>query len=178
MLEPEVRRAIESQHPDIAFDWSAVLANQQVVDAALDRRPRRPRDEGPTPEPTLSAAPAGDEAHERPGARSRFSVPSTIAGETPDEQIAFLARWSALVREHLARQTLEPSRQAALQALAERLSPAAWTDADQIAAGLPVAAEALERLSRVFSRRRGRPRRGAIRPPDGGAAEGPAGSDT
>jgi hypothetical protein len=38
--------------------------------------------------------------------------------------------------------------------LAERLNSSAWTDADQIAAGLQEAGEALERLSHVFSRRR------------------------
>ena len=31
-LEPDVLRDIEAQHPDIAFDWKAVLDNQQVVD--------------------------------------------------------------------------------------------------------------------------------------------------
>jgi len=41
------------------------------------------------------------------------------------------------------------------------LGNAGWTDADQIAAGVPQATEALERLSRVFARRR---RRGKRRP--------------
>jgi len=44
-------------------------------------------------------------------------------------------------------------------ALAERLNPSAWTDADQITTGLQQAGEALERLSRVFARRRRRGRR-------------------
>ena len=30
-LEPDVLRDIESQHPDIAFDWKAVLGNRQVA---------------------------------------------------------------------------------------------------------------------------------------------------
>jgi hypothetical protein len=57
-------------------------------------------------------------------------------------------------------------------ALTERLNPAAWTDADQIAVGLQQAAEALERLSRVFARRRrARRRSGAVRSPSSGAAQ-------
>jgi hypothetical protein len=171
-LEADVRRAIESQHPDIAFDWTAVLANQQVVDTSLERRPRRPRsDEAPADEASASTADAAESRQGRPASRPRLSVPPTIAGETPDEQIAFLTHWYTALREHLASQTLEPSRVAALQALAERLNPAAWTDADQIAAGLPIAAEALERLSHVFSRRRRRPRRGPARAPGGPPAE-------
>lgn len=61
-------------------------------------------------------------------------------------------------------------------ALTERLNPAAWTDADQIAAGLQQASEALERLSRVFSRRRRRTRRRSndSRP----ASPGPTQSDS
>ena len=51
-----------------------------------------------------------------------------------------------------------------LFALAERLNPAAWTDADQITAGLQQAAEALQRLSHVFAKRRRRSRSGPARP--------------
>jgi hypothetical protein len=56
-------------------------------------------------------------------------------------------------------------RQEALLALNERLNPATWTDADQIAAGLQQAAVALERLSRVFAKRRKRARRRPQPPP-------------
>jgi hypothetical protein len=86
-------------------------------------------------------------------------VPSAIEGATPDDQIAFLGKWYVLIRERIPRRTSDPVRQEALMALAERLNPAIWTDADQIAVGLQQASEALERLSRVFSRRRRRARR-------------------
>jgi hypothetical protein len=85
-------------------------------------------------------------------------VPSTIEGATPDEQIAFLTEWYPPIRERVPRRTSDPVRQEALLALTERLNPSAWTDADQITAGLQQAAEALERLSRVFARRRRRDR--------------------
>ena len=56
-----------------------------------------------------------------------------------------------------------------LNALADRLNPANWTDADQITAGLQQAAEALERLSHVFAKRR---RRGRRRPKEQRPAPG------
>ena len=88
--------------------------------------------------------------------------------------MAFLTHWYPLVRERIPLRTSDPVRQEALLALAERLNPATWTDADQIVAGLPRAAEALERLARVFSRRRRRPRRAPAKaadaPPTGAAS--------
>jgi hypothetical protein len=62
-----------------------------------------------------------------------------------------------------------------LLALAERLNPATWTDADQIAAGLLEAAQALERLSHVFARRRRRARKrpAGARPPEPPATSAP-----
>src|SRR5207249_179314 len=98
-----------------------------------------------------------------------------------DEQIAFLTTWYPMVRERVPRRTSDPARQEALLALAERLNPSAWTDADQITAGLQQASEALERLSRVFSRRRRRPRRAARPEPapraDGSPDNGSSSSD-
>ena len=135
-LDPDVLRELEAQYPDIAFDWKAAPDVQAPPPA-------------PAPAPPSPSTPAPS-----PGA-----VPSAIEGATPDDQIAFLGRWYALIRERIPRRTSDPVRQEALIALTERLNPASWTDADQIAAGLQQASEALERLSRVFSRRRRRTRR-------------------
>jgi hypothetical protein len=160
-----VLRSLEAQFPDIAFDWKAVIDNQQLVEPASDlRRPRKRRtaDEergtpAAAPVPAAAAQPPTDAGEPPPAARPPF--PSTIEGSTPDEQIAFLTRWYPLVRLRIPQRTADPARQAALLALAERLNPTAWTDADQITTGLQQAAEALERLSRVFSKRRRRSRR-------------------
>jgi len=175
-LEQETIRQIERQHPDIAFDWQAVRETQQVVEPAPDfrrRRPRRDQDdaaEGPA-EPAESPAPSPPQRTvEKPGAAAasssapaassaRLQVPAVIGGQTPDEQIAFLLHWHPLICERLALRTADPERRDALLALAERLNPASWTDADQITTGLQQAAEALERLSRVMARRRRRARR-------------------
>jgi len=170
-LEPEVLRDIESLFPAISFDWKTVIANRQLVESAPEprRRKRRPAEtaaaEGHAPPTAESPAEAvSPSAAEQVVAPPRPSIPSAIEGATPDEQMAFLARWYPIVRERIPLRTADPVRRDALTALAERLNPATWTDADQIAAGLERAAEALERLSRVFSRRRRRSRRSSGRP--------------
>jgi hypothetical protein len=159
-LEPEVLRQIERQHPDIQVDWKAVVDNQQVVEPPSDqRRPRRreapsaPAAKAAEPAPAASAVPPQQQQPPRP------AVPSAIEGTTAEEQIAFLTIWYPRLRERVPKRTGDPARQEALLGLAERLNPANWIDADQIAAGLQQAGEALERLSHVFARRRRRSRR-------------------
>jgi hypothetical protein len=169
-FEPQVRHDIEILHPAIAFDWKAVMADRQVIETGPEtRRPRRPRrsEAERSPAPVVAAAqPPGVEPAESPAlaAPPLPPIPSTIKGSTPDERMAFLALWYPIVRDRIPQRTSDPTRQEALLALAERLSPAAWTDADEIAAGLQAAAESLGRLSRVFSRRRRRSKRTPSRP--------------
>jgi hypothetical protein len=202
-LDPDVLRQIEQRYPDIAFDWTVVRENQQLVDSTPDmrqRRERRPRrEENETPAaapPPPVAAPAAEpppptppppreqraeavrpeaNASTEPPApiAARPAIPSTLEGATPDEQIAFLARWYPIVRDRIPARTTDPLRQETLLGLAERLNAAAWTDADQITAGLQEAGEALERLSRVLARRRRRARKrpGPGAPADDDAAE-------
>lgn len=160
-LEPEMLKQIEASHPEIDFDWTAVFSNQQMVDTSLDRRPRkRPSSETPPPAP--------------PQPVPQSQVPAKIEGATPDEQMAFLTRWYGVIRERIPQRISDPERQQALLAVAERLNCAAWTDVDEITAGLQAAAEALERLSHVFAKRRRRKKRGsagdAARPEAGTAA--------
>lgn len=182
-LEPDVLREIEAQYPEIAFDWKDVREHQQHIEMSPEPRRRRPskREEGAeavAPEAAAPPAPAPAQAAPSPPAPapSVGTVPSAIEGATPDDQIAFIGKWYVLIRERIPRRTSDPVRQETLMALCERLNPAAWTDADQIAAGLQQASEALERLSRVFSRRRRRARRrpNGSRP----ATPGPTQSDS
>ena len=182
-LDPEVLREIEVQYPDIAFDSKDVREHQQHIEISPEPRRRKPpkREEAVAAEPEAPAqAPAQTSAPSPPAvsgpAPSAGTVPSMIEGATPDDQIAFLGRWYLLIRERIPRRTSDPVRQEALMALAERLNPATWTDADQIAAGLQQASEALERLSRVFSRRRRRTRRRSNDSPP--ASPGPTQSDS
>ena len=165
-LDREVLRELEARYPDIAFDWDSVRENQQIVEAAPERR-RRPRGDGEVAAPgtpvasETAAAPQGPAPAAPPSAPAHPPLPAAIDGATPDEQIAFLTTWYPLVRDRITHRPFEPERRDALMALAERLNPAAWTDADQITTGLQHAAEALERLARVFSRRKRRQRKRA-----------------
>ena len=153
-LEAEVLEQIEAQHPDIEFDWNAVFHNQQVIETAPEPRRARKR-------PAGEGAVEGGPVQQQPPPAPRFTVPSTIEGATPDEQIAFLSQWYSAVREKIPVRAQDPERQQALFTLAERLNPAAWTDADEITAGLEQAAEALQRLSHVFAKRRRRSKKRA-----------------
>jgi hypothetical protein len=170
---PEVLRQIETEHPDITFDWKSVFANQQIVDSTSE--PRRPRKRRPeTEQPETSSIPK--EEPQTAVSPPRPSIPSTLQGATPDEQIAFLNELYPKIREMIPQRTSDPARLEALTTLADRLNPAAWTDADQIAEGLVRAAEALERLSHVFSRRRRR-RRSPKAPADTAPSDGPSSTD-
>jgi hypothetical protein len=124
-----------------------VFHNQQVVEASTE--PRRPRKRP-------AEAPAEPRQAQPQQPVPRPAIPSKIEGATADEQIAFLVRWHAVIRERIPQRISDPARQQVLLALAERLDSAAWTDADEITAGLQQAAEALERLSHVFAKRRRR----------------------
>ena len=164
-FDPEVLRDIEAYHPAITFDWKAVMADRHVVETGPEpRRPRKPRrsadDRAPAADAAASPRPRVQPVEpSAPTALPRPPIPSTLEGSTPDAQIEFLAHWHPIVRDRIPHRTSDPARREALLALAERLNPAAWTDADEITAGFQAAAEALDRLSRVFSRRRRRSRR-------------------
>jgi hypothetical protein len=163
-LERDVLREIERQYPDIQFDWTAVREHQQIIEPPPEYRRRKPaRREEQEPEteavppPPPAAVPPVPVAVQPPSPRPQ--VPSVLEGATPDEQIAFLEGCYPGIRARVLHRSDEPARREALLALVERLNPAAWTDADQITAGLQGASETLERLSRVLSRRRRRGRR-------------------
>src|SRR5688572_14596889 len=160
-LEPEVLRHLEAEHPDIDFDWSVIRENQQIVEPVIEQRRRRPKREEPEAAPAaiperVEVVPVSTPVPPEPRGPA---IPSAMQGTTPDEQIAFLAEWYPIVRQRIPRRTSDPARQEALLALAQRLNPTNWTDADQITSGLQEAAQALERLSHVFAKRRRRARR-------------------
>lgn len=159
-LDPQILREIEARHPEIAFEWKAIRENQQVIEPAPEQRRRRPRSEAAesAPAPSVTAQAPAAAAEPEPADRPR-QIPPAIAGATADEQIAFLGEWYPIIRERIDKRVTDPARREVLATLAERLNPSAWTDADQITTGLQQAGEALERLSRVFARRRRRGRR-------------------
>jgi hypothetical protein len=177
LLDPAVVHEIEAQHPEIEFDWRALFDNRQVIDTAAEPRRQRGgrggegaegrnkrRDEPAPPPPrrveVIEAPPAAPEpAASTEPPKEHFRVPAAIEGITREEQIAFLVKWYGEVRERIPHRTHDPVRRETLLLLAERLNASAWEGEEQIAAGLQHAAEALHRLSRVFSKRRRRARR-------------------
>jgi len=170
-LDPEMRREVEARYPEITFDWNDVLKSQHVVEAAADvRRLRKRRRVDGEGAPGVS----------RPDAQPA-PVPTSIQGTTPDERVAFLQQWYPAIRQRIEQRQYDEARRAALLGLAERLNPALWSDADQITTGLEQAVEALDRLTRVLSKRRRRSKRagkaeGQVSPTarsdqDGGQAE-------
>ena len=137
-LEPEVLRHIQTHHPEIVFDWKAVLETRQVIDAAPEpRRPqaRRRLEEDVAPAPGRPFRPRAHRLRD-PQHAARPPIPAVIDGSTPDERVAFLAHWYPIARERVPQRMSDPVRREALTALAERLNPAAWTDADQVQQGL------------------------------------------
>jgi hypothetical protein len=174
LFDRDVMREIEARYPDIVFDWDAVRQNQQIIEAAPERR-RRPRREAPEPAPAPQPAASSPAPGEAEGHAGQPPVPAVLEGATPDEQMAFLATWYPLVRARITNRSWETDRREALLALTERINPAAWTDADEITAGLQQAADALERLSRVLARRRRRQRKRPRTPDEaGGRSSGAA----
>lgn len=163
-LDPDVLRQVQGEHPDIDFNCPAGIESQQIINANPEsrilRRPRRRRDDerASAAAPTVTA-PRQVSANTTAATPPRPAIPSAIEGATPDAQVAFLAHWYPLVRERVERLTSDPVRREALLALTERLNLAGWADADALTTGLSAATEALERLSRVFARRRRRARK-------------------
>lgn len=173
-IDRSIQQEIEARHPDIAFDWRSVVDNQQVIESAVEPRRTRKRRAEDERAPAKDVPPSPRVA--RPPAPSRPPIPGAIEGSTLEEQVQFLARWHGVMRERVLARTTDPARQEALLALTDRLNPQPWTDPDSIASGLRQAAEALERLSRVFAKRRRRSRRpAAARETSGGSDATPSG---
>jgi hypothetical protein len=178
-IDPDVIREIEAQHPDIEFDWRALRENQQVIDTSVEpRRPRTSRTSGRTeqvdtrrPRKDETEKPAAERPAERPRPepgretaaeppQPRLVIPSAIEGATREDQLVFLLNWYLNLRDRVPHRTHDPIRREALRALVERLNPEVWVGEDAIVAGLTDAAEALQRLSTLFTKRRKRSRRG------------------
>jgi hypothetical protein len=190
-FEPSVRREIEASNPGITFDWDGLLSGQHIIDANPElRRPRRRIPSPGAQESGRAAQGSQRTAHDSSPSRAslgrrpqpmpqvpRLSVPVSIDGDTPETRMRFLAHWHGILCEQLPEKISDPIRREALMTLAQRLNPAGWIDADEIAVGIQQAGEALEQLSRVLSRRRRKPRRGSREVADGARTETGAGDD-
>ena len=164
-LEPAVMRHIEASFPEVAFDWKAVMAERQVIESAPEVRRRRTRREESQPAaPPVEVTPP-PAAAPSPAERPRH-IPASIPPGSDEERMAFLAEWYPLVRERVERRTTDEVRRQALLSLADRLDASTWADGGASPEHFAAAAEALERLARVLTRRR---RRGNKPSPAAGA---------
>ena len=144
------------------------------------RRRRAPGDRIGPRDPAPASTPRGEPAHaagrsraaagggRTPPAERPRQIPSALPPGTDEERMAFLAEWYPLVRERVERRTTDEVRRQALLSLADRLDPAAWGEGGATPDHFVAAAEALERLARVLTRRR---RRSSKPPPGAGAGE-------
>lgn len=173
-LDGDARATLARLYPDVPFDWRELVAHQQVVELAEPFRPRRrKRAEG-------EAETAVPEAEDAAGAPPTPAVPAQstkapllppeVAGETADEQRAFLTEWHPKVGELIAQRVHDEVRREALTALTARLDPSAWAADVAPETALADAKDAWERLVKVFSHRR---RRGRRRSGGGAASKGP-----
>ena len=86
---------------------------------------------GAAPVDAAPAARVGRRRRRRTVAARRRSRPRSKAPR-PTSRSPSSRNWYPSIRERIPQRTADPARQEALLALAERLNPAAWTDADQI----------------------------------------------
>jgi RNA-binding protein YhbY len=201
-IDPAVIEEIEAQHPDIEFDWRALRENQQVIDTSAEprrprtsrtsgraepvegRRPRKDERERPVPEKPATDRPKPEPAGARSDAVAEtprqppLVIPTAIDGVTREDKLVFLLNWYLNLRERVPHRTHDPIRREALRALVERLNPEVWVGEEGIAAGLQDAAEALQRLSALFSKRRKRPRRAKADRAETATGSEPAAGDT
>lgn len=152
-LDEEAIRSIEEQHPEIEFDWPAILALREAMPPEEDvesvpqprgRRPARrdqPRAGKPVAEPPQPAEPQADEADAAavPEPAPEEPVPTThgLLEELVGRDIA--TRLRARHAEIMARiheRDLDPAALALWVARAEPLDPDTWLTADAVLAGV------------------------------------------
>ena len=177
-LDPQIIREIQEKYPDIEFDWRALRENQQVIETSPDlRRPRASGRSGRAEPAEGRGKRRKEEDAEKPAAdrikaepvhvppspvrepRPKLAIPSAIEGTTREDRFVFLLNWYLHLRERVPHRTHDPIRREALLGLVERLNPEAWVGEEAVVAGLQHAAEALQRLSHIFAKRRKRARR-------------------
>jgi hypothetical protein len=175
-LDEDAIRLIESNNPELEFDWPRILKGQadpEVVAAPPPARERRPDRERQPSRPALdrripvTAAMNPATEQQVPPSVDDMQVESTVALREPmtaaQARLGFqgLVRLRARYGETMARITervVEPDRQRQLKTMAERLNPDAWvTDAD-VSDGLESYERTYEELRGTIGTRRRNPR--------------------
>lgn len=161
-LDEEVVEALEHMHPDLAFDWPALLRERG------ESRPE-PRQNQRRPGPPAGRRQPGGRA-EPPAAKPAEVVmddQSLLGRVLGPEEAARLRRRFSEVQQRIARRSRSPEERDRLSERAERLNPDEWADEAAVrdrAAGFDAELNAI--AEELPGRRRGR-RGGRGRKPSG-----------
>jgi hypothetical protein len=158
-LDGEVREALEHTHPDLSFDWGAIVREAPPPRVEAHReRPRRPapRPEAPAARQTPASAP--------PPPADDSSMLGRAVG--PSEAARLRQRFAELV-QRVGRRAPTPEERDRLLDQLRRLNPDEWADEATARANAPSVGAAWDEVGRALpSRRRGR--RGGRPRPDAG----------
>ncbi|MGE0460987.1 MAG: hypothetical protein AB7Q16_06425 [Vicinamibacterales bacterium] len=172
-LDEEAIRTIEEQHPEIEFDWPAILALREAMPPEEEQAPVRPprrgragrREGGPTPRPAerrpasvtpeeaVTDQPAEAEAEPAAGPFGEPPAPTTrgLLEELVGREIA--TRLRARHAEVMARIHEQGFDAATLEqwvSRAETLDPDTWLTPDAVLAGVRDADSRFEELRRAL----------------------------
>jgi hypothetical protein len=166
-IEPEVREALEHTHPDLSFDWDALLREPAVTRSEPRERAQRP----------------GRRDETRRGADLPVAVvieDESLLGRTLGvAEAAGLRRRYAELLERITRRARTPEERDRLTDRLQRLNPDDWPDEPAIRAGSGTADAEWEAIDlELPQRRRGR-RGGRLdeRPAAPASAAEPSGED-
>jgi hypothetical protein len=180
LLDPEVMEALEHTHPDLTFDWTAILRAPAQVVAEPDRdrgRPRQERqdraergdrgrrgDKPPRPErngTAASGAPRRDVPVVEPAiVMDDDSLVGRTLGAVPAARMR--AAYNDLV-QRVARRARTPEERDRLIERATRLNPDEWPDAAAVTAGAATFDSDAEAIRQELPRRRRGRRGGRVR---------------
>jgi hypothetical protein len=163
-LDAEVQEALEHTHPDLTFDWHALLRESA--------EPTRGRGPGPRDVPDRPARPGPARATQRPreperppaSAASAAAPPApaiidaSLLGQTVGaETAARLRARYAEVLQRIARRSRSPEERDRLVERARRLNPDDWPDEAGVRAAVgTIEADWLALVADLPARRRGR----------------------
>ena len=186
LLDPEVMEALEHTHPDLTFDWAALLRTPALTAPDPDRSERdreRDRDRGRQRRDERRERRDGrqqEERRERQSDAKREVAPAAAPAPhviLEDDSVlgtalgaAEAARLRAAFSEltqRIVRRSRTPEERDRLSERAARLNPDEWADAAAITDGAAVFGAELEAIRQELPRRRRGRRGGKSRDRDG-----------
>lgn len=163
LLEPEVMEALAHTHPDLTFDWHAMLRNQQVTGESDRDRERGDRDR----DRERDRRRARQERAERSAASDRREAPPAVILEDDSllgrtlgaAEAARLRTTFSELQQRILRRARTPEDRDRLTERAARLNPDEWLDESVVRSSAGVFEAEVEAIRQELPRRR-RGRRG------------------